>query len=174
MPELILSLKDRELSRHALGDQSRVGRDPDSDILIDNVGVSRHHATIIRDGTTFVVRDEGSANGLHVNGQRVTAHSLRDGDTVQIGKFSLQLNMAGSGGPSMTLTPSRSLPPARDMAKTLALAPMEVQSLIAAQQAAKRAPAPGEPEPDNSIRILLLGLLVIAALAAASYFVLID
>jgi pSer/pThr/pTyr-binding forkhead associated (FHA) protein len=171
MAELILALKDRELSRHALGANTRIGRDPDSDITIDNVGVSRLHATISQYGTTFTIKDEGSANGLHVNGQRVALQALRDGDVVQIGKFSLRLNMAGEGS-AHSLKKNSIAPPSRDMAKTFHLDPTEVQKLVAEQRAA-RAGGGAEDDKDNSMTILVIGLLVIAVIAVVAYFVLI-
>lgn len=171
MAELILSLKGRELSRHALGSQVRIGRDPASEILIDNMGVSRHHATIFQSGDTFVVRDEGSQNGVYVNGQRATECTLRDGDVVQLGKFSLQLNVAGRGSMPPPGLEQRSLPP-REMAQTMALAPNEVQKLISAQPAQKTA-IESEPQ-DNSLKVLIFGLLIIVALATVAWFILIE
>jgi ABC transport system ATP-binding/permease protein len=56
----------------------------------ENPQISRNHATIQYqvDGT-YVLRDLGSTNGTYVNGQRITAHTLRHGDVIQIGPFKL-------------------------------------------------------------------------------------
>lgn len=171
MAELILSLKDRELSRYALSGTMRIGRDPESEIYIDNVGVSRLHATVMQQGTTFAVRDEGSANGVHVNGERVEHRALQDGDVVQIGKFSLKLNVSGSGGSAPPMSAALSQP-TRDLVKTFQMNKNEVQKLIAEQQAAETGTA-DEGEEDSTMKILAIGLLVIAVIAVASYFVLI-
>jgi pSer/pThr/pTyr-binding forkhead associated (FHA) protein len=65
------------------------GRHPDSDIFLDDVTVSRKHATFHREGNTFVVRDVGSLNGTYVNRERIDEVALQTGDEVQIGKFRL-------------------------------------------------------------------------------------
>jgi pSer/pThr/pTyr-binding forkhead associated (FHA) protein len=174
MAELVLSLKDRELSRHALGPTTRIGRDPECEIFIDNVGVSRHHATVAQLGTSFSIRDEGSANGVHVNGRQVANQALADGDVVQIGKFSLRLNLAGHGESHPGTGPRSLSPPSRDMAKTFHLDPTEVKRLVAEHHAANPTPMAEASEPDNSMRVLFVGLLVILVLSVISYFVLIH
>ena len=70
-------------------DEVHSGRHPDSDIFLDDVTVSRKHATFRREGVTFVVRDVGSLNGTYVNRERIDEAALQTGDEVQIGKFRL-------------------------------------------------------------------------------------
>jgi pSer/pThr/pTyr-binding forkhead associated (FHA) protein len=70
-------------------DEVHAGRHPDSDIFLDDVTVSRKHATFRREGDTFVVRDVGSLNGTYVNRERIDEVALHTGDEVQIGKFRL-------------------------------------------------------------------------------------
>jgi pSer/pThr/pTyr-binding forkhead associated (FHA) protein len=66
-----------------------IGRQEDADIHIDNLGVSRHHARLRRDGSVYAVEDLDSANGTFVNGKQVSRHNLNDGDEVTIGKYTL-------------------------------------------------------------------------------------
>jgi pSer/pThr/pTyr-binding forkhead associated (FHA) protein len=66
-----------------------VGRHPDSDILLDDVTVSRRHAEFHREQGGFSVHDVGSLNGTYVNRQPIDVATLAPGDTVQIGKFQL-------------------------------------------------------------------------------------
>ena len=88
MAELIVTLKGRELRRVPITKTDTViGRDPSSDVRIDNPGVSRTHAIVRYRDFIFRVWDHGSANGLFVNGLRVDGHMLRDGDAIQVGKF---------------------------------------------------------------------------------------
>jgi pSer/pThr/pTyr-binding forkhead associated (FHA) protein len=174
MAELILSLKDRELSRHALGPVTRIGRDPECEVFIDNVGVSRHHATVAQLGSSYSIRDEGSANGVHVNGRKVSNQALSDGDLVQVGKFSLRLNLAGSGQTQLDAGARSISPPSRDMQKTFHLNASEVQRMVAEQRAGRVGSRADGAEPDNSLRILLVGLLAIVVLSVASYFMLIH
>ena len=66
-----------------------VGRHPDSDVVLDDITVSRRHAEFRRDGGQFSVVDVGSLNGTYVNGRPVDAAVLTNGDQVQIGNFRL-------------------------------------------------------------------------------------
>ena len=70
-------------------DRMTIGRRPDSDIFLDDVTVSREHATLVRRGGDWFLDDAGSLNGTYVNRQRVDSHRLADGDELQIGKFKL-------------------------------------------------------------------------------------
>jgi len=66
-----------------------VGRAVTSSIFLDDITVSRTHATITKDGNSFVLKDAGSLNGTYINNVSVTEHVLVSGDEFQIGKFHL-------------------------------------------------------------------------------------
>ena len=70
-------------------DKTLIGRDPDSDIFLDDITVSRRHAEIRRDRTGFGLHDVGSLNGTYINRERVEETALSSGDEIQIGKFKL-------------------------------------------------------------------------------------
>ena len=65
------------------------GRHADSEIFLDDVTVSRRHATFTRAGSSFTVADAGSLNGTYVNRDRIDTVVLKDTDEVQIGKYRL-------------------------------------------------------------------------------------
>ena len=65
-----------------------IGRAVDSGIFLDDVTVSRKHATITCD-QDFTFTDLGSLNGSYLNNERATTAVLRSGDEIQIGKFHL-------------------------------------------------------------------------------------
>jgi pSer/pThr/pTyr-binding forkhead associated (FHA) protein len=67
-----------------------VGRDPDCEIPIDNIGVSRRHATIESANGEYILTDLKSHNGTFVKGTRIYHHQLQEGDEFFIGKYSLQ------------------------------------------------------------------------------------
>jgi Inner membrane component of T3SS, cytoplasmic domain len=69
------------------GQVTTAGRADDSDILLDDVTVSRRHAVFVRSAEGYIVKDAGSLNGTYVNRQLVTERTLENGDEVQIGKF---------------------------------------------------------------------------------------
>jgi hypothetical protein len=66
-----------------------VGRDPASDIFLNDITVSRHHATLELVGVEASVTDAGSLNGSYVNGVSVDKAVLRNGDALQIGRFQM-------------------------------------------------------------------------------------
>ncbi len=68
---------------------TRLGRHPDSEISLDDITVSRRHASIERTPEGYVVTDAGSLNGTYVNQERVERILLHHGDELQIGKFRL-------------------------------------------------------------------------------------
>ena len=64
---------------------TRIGRLPDNDIVLDDANVSRHHAVVIDTGTSFVISDLRSANGVDIRGQRIRSSvTLADGDRIRI------------------------------------------------------------------------------------------
>jgi pSer/pThr/pTyr-binding forkhead associated (FHA) protein len=64
---------------------TRIGRLDDNDIVLDDANVSRHHAVIIDTGTSFVITDLRSANGVDVRGERIRGTAtLSDGDRIRI------------------------------------------------------------------------------------------
>ena len=72
------------------GDRLTIGRSRDSDIFLEDLAVSRLHATIYRDDNgQYVVRDENSANGTTVNGQRIGEHVLEESDEIGVGQTTL-------------------------------------------------------------------------------------
>jgi hypothetical protein len=71
-PVVILRFKDREIGRWEMDrPRLRIGRTPDNDIVIDNLGVSRLHAVIEEEKGAYSVRDCDSLNGTVVNGERL-------------------------------------------------------------------------------------------------------
>jgi hypothetical protein len=69
------------------GDLMTIGRDAAQAIaLVNDMGVSRTHAQIIRQGDQTLIEDLGSTNGTYVNGIRISAPTpIKPGDTLQLG-----------------------------------------------------------------------------------------
>jgi adenylate cyclase len=72
-----------------------IGRAPDCQIVLRDVGISRNHAKLVvgEDGTVRIV-DLKSKNGTQVNGVPVVEAPLKDGDRVLLGKFELLFSKA--------------------------------------------------------------------------------
>lgn len=66
-----------------------IGRHPDSDIVLDDPGVSRHHARVEAHARSFFIRDLQSTNGTWLRGERIEERRLQDGDTIRIGPATL-------------------------------------------------------------------------------------
>ncbi len=84
---LLVRVRGAELGRVMMlsPERVRVGRSQDSELFLSDDGVSRRHATLHREGNSYVVADEGSANGTFVAGVKVDRHELKDGDVIQFG-----------------------------------------------------------------------------------------
>jgi pSer/pThr/pTyr-binding forkhead associated (FHA) protein len=73
-----------------------IGRNPDSDIRIDNLGVSDRHARIFERDGRYTIEDLDSTNGTFVDERRITRAVLEINSEVIIGKHSLIIQEASS------------------------------------------------------------------------------
>jgi FHA domain-containing protein/uncharacterized protein DUF1707 len=63
-----------------------IGRAPTCDFTVSDISVSRWHARLHKEDTTWLLQDLGSTNGTRVNGWRVTATvPVRPGDQLAFG-----------------------------------------------------------------------------------------
>lgn len=74
-----------------------IGRSRECSIFLEDLAVSRLHATIhqLPDGS-YEIMDNNSATGTYINGQPVRSHPLSEGDTIQIGSNRLTFRMGHS------------------------------------------------------------------------------
>ncbi|MHB8383733.1 MAG: FHA domain-containing protein [Candidatus Binataceae bacterium] len=82
-------LEDSAGQRHPLrgdGGATSLGRALDNDIVVNHSSVSRHHASIVKTGAGFELKDLNSQNGTFVADRRVTQAPLADGDSFRIGQ----------------------------------------------------------------------------------------
>ncbi|MEM7504542.1 MAG: FHA domain-containing protein [Pseudomonadota bacterium] len=76
---------DRELRYLLQKDETTIGRSRTCDIRVDSRYISRQHVRLVYDGDTIVIEDAGSTNGFQVDGQFVSHHRLKSGDSFDIG-----------------------------------------------------------------------------------------
>ncbi len=76
-----------------------VGRTTDSGLMIDDNAASRRHMEIKARPDTFVWKDLGSTNGTILNGSKMLAGELKNGDRIQIGETILTFEVHGKPGP---------------------------------------------------------------------------
>jgi S1-C subfamily serine protease len=119
-----------------------LGRHPLSDVRFDvelDLDVSTRHASVIRHGEAFVLRDLGSTNGTLVNGQRIAGEvTLKDGDVIAFGQ----------NGPALEF---RVLPGEADPATTAAAA--DVARKSAERMSAARTQYPAVAPPPGPARL---------------------
>jgi pSer/pThr/pTyr-binding forkhead associated (FHA) protein len=90
MGRLLLKFDAALLKEVPLGSRPvTIGRAPDNDVTIDNLAMSNYHARVYNEAGCLVIEDLSSLNGTFVNELRVERATLRDGDTIQVGKHIL-------------------------------------------------------------------------------------
>ncbi|MBN3888898.1 MAG: FHA domain-containing protein [Nostoc sp. JL31] len=77
-----------------------------SRMLLNSNEVSRYHALIDWEQDHLVVIDQGSVNGVYVNGQPQTRSVLVNGDTLQIGPYLIAVTFGASASAPDTSPPS--------------------------------------------------------------------
>lgn len=98
-------LRDRAGNVYPIsGPITRIGRLSDNDITLPDGRVSRHHALIVDNGLSWVLKDLMSSNGVFVDGVRVVdSVVLQDGALIRIGDVELSFVLIRSeSGPEAT------------------------------------------------------------------------
>ncbi len=68
----------------------RIGRMEANDLRISNPTVSRFHAEIYKEGSSYYIRDLESTNGTFLNGKQIKVKKLKDGDIITVGSSRLR------------------------------------------------------------------------------------
>ena len=90
----VISGASKEIASLKLLDRDRpyfIGRDPGCDLAFPHEELSRQHASFTRTWNGVVLRDQGSKNGILVNGIVVTVQRLSNGDEIEMGPLKLRL-----------------------------------------------------------------------------------
>ncbi len=87
----------------------QMGRDPEMDIFIDDPSVSEHQAQIVFEQGTWKLVDVISTNATYVNGSKVLAHYLSNGDTFTFGpvEYMFRVNTDAGFRPRTKNDPSK-------------------------------------------------------------------
>jgi pSer/pThr/pTyr-binding forkhead associated (FHA) protein len=96
------------------GHKAAIGRGRECALRLDEVGISHHHATAYHCGQSFLVVDEGSANGTFVGETMLGARAARvvqPGESVRVGRIRIDVCID-----------ERAAPPADANTRDLALA----------------------------------------------------
>ena len=85
-------------------ERTMLGRRPYNDIVIDNLAVSGEHAVMHMTEDEVELEDLGSTNGTYVNGKAIKRLVLRNGDTIEVGKYKIRfLQEEEDGGYEKTM-----------------------------------------------------------------------
>lgn len=68
----------------------RIGRSSENELMLQDFGISRFHAKIVREADGYKIVDLMSRNGTKVNEVLISEKELRDGDTIQLGRFPIK------------------------------------------------------------------------------------
>lgn len=95
MARLIVTLNNKVLSNHQIspGQQLTIGRHHDNKVVIDNMAVSAHHATVRAEGQSLILTDMGSRNGTYINNEKVQESQLAHQDWIGIGKHTIIVDL---------------------------------------------------------------------------------
>ena len=70
-----------------------IGRDVDSNLYLDDSGISKNHASIVFSNEAYTLKDNGSSSGSIVNGARVTERKLSHDDIIQFGPYTFKVDL---------------------------------------------------------------------------------
>jgi pSer/pThr/pTyr-binding forkhead associated (FHA) protein len=135
-------------------DRVLVGRDTACDVVIDDKSVSRRHAALERRGVTFVVTDQGSANGSFVNGAQVSEATLYDGQELRLGMVPFRVEIESEADGTIMMSAPPQVPSTVMMPSPVAAlaAPAPVPAPPVYAPAAPPAYAPPVPPPPANPR----------------------
>jgi len=122
-------------------DSYTIGREAGNSIVIEDPQVSRRHASLLRQGNTYLIEDMGSTNGTYVNGRRITAPVLLvNNDLIGLADTVVlvaQLPLVSGEDATVVSEPHATPPPTLP-----AFTPPQVQQPPAAQPVPHQQPAP--------------------------------
>jgi pSer/pThr/pTyr-binding forkhead associated (FHA) protein len=143
--------------------ESVVGRQPDCDIRIDNLGISRRHAKLRQTPEGWMVEDMNSSNGTFVNGRHISLEqALADGDKISVGKYVLVFREKDDG-PAPAAGEEES-PFGEDAMNTMAMDSDDIQKRFQQFQEKRSGgrithPPASAPAEDGSTALVLGGLV---------------
>ena len=90
MPRLLIKLAHQQNQLFELhGAKLSIGRGENADLSLPHSSVSRTHAHIENTGNSYEIRDNGSGNGIYVNGKQTEGAVLKSKDELRIGVYTL-------------------------------------------------------------------------------------
>ncbi len=93
VPQLVISSNGKVIGDIRM-DKPRllIGRSDHNDIAVNSRFISRHHALLVRHGSSTFLMDLNSTNGTFVNSKRVSNHVLVHDDVITIGHHKIKFH----------------------------------------------------------------------------------
>jgi len=117
MPKLVIIQGAEAGSTFNVERSAIVGRQKGGTVRIADIGASREHCKVCKQGGDWSVIDLQSRNGTIVNGRKISRHPLADGDTITIGKTDIRFE-----APELAAAAAAAAPPPPAAARTAAAA----------------------------------------------------
>jgi len=94
VPPTLYVSRDGQMLRELTFEKPRllIGRSEHNDVAIPSKFISRHHALLVRHGSSTFLMDLNSTNGTYVNSRRVSNHVLIHDDVISIGHHRIKFN----------------------------------------------------------------------------------
>ncbi len=141
------NLKDLEIS--LIQSEKMLGRSAENAICIPHKRLSRRHARLFLEGTTWTVEDLNSTNGVFVNEKKVSRAQLNDGDMVKFGPLPFRYELEGFTPVSDTTDSHGEASSPLGVEGTMYAGHAEVLASLAAAE--KEAEPPEEPPTERPI-----------------------
>jgi hypothetical protein len=133
---LTLLVEGRISHSFPLRNEVQLGREKSNAVVVADQKVSRHHASLAPLDNTFIVSDQGSANGTYVNGVRIAQPTrLNEKDKITLGDTTFlftanqpDANFVDQPSPAPLILPPQSI--AQGLAPALLESNMPVWALI--------------------------------------------
>ena len=138
-----------------------IGRDPLNVVCIEDPNISKHHVLLIREAKTYKIYDLHSVNTTTVNGNRITASALKDGDIIRIGYLDLTYEIEA-------VKPATAAPPLVHVASAAPVAPPAPQTATTVVSGTAPEPATAAKPTPGTLRLKPLPRLGPAAAAGSS------
>ncbi len=167
------------------GSEIIIGRDMGNNIAINDAEISRRHAKLNLQESSYTILDLNSTNGTFINGQRIsTSQLLNPGDTVSLGENIVLLYEAvydpnatiASGSAPKTVAPAvrSTLTPVSTPVPTPTPAPAQMYSGQVPGSPDRKPAVPVKKSAGKVIIIILAVLLLCLILACLVFFVWVD
>ena len=143
-PALFVTL-DGQLLQELAFDQPRllIGRSEHNDVAIASRFISRHHAILVRHGSSTFLMDLNSTNGTFVNSRRISNHVLADNDVITLGHHRIKYSEPNA--------PRRDLAAEFDFADTAIMKTLDDMRRLLAEENTELLPMPTENLPTSGL-----------------------